>query len=156
MAPLIRKKKLSWLWPRLVPAGNWPSDASQDFSLWRSICVAVAWHGTFFQYLFNLFRPSSGDFFFSLAGWSEFGTCIWWDRYVWTAPEWRLKTKTKRLATSSITVQLSKFFILQLSVATRPARAVTFFEASGTKSGPLAISGEDGPDEDESEDALLL
>ena len=34
------------------------------------------------------------------------------------------------------TVQLSKFLIRQLSEATRPARAVTFLDASGTNCGP--------------------
>ena len=35
-----------------------------------------------------------------------------------------------------ITVRLSRFLIRQFRDATRPAKAVTFFEASGTKWGP--------------------
>ncbi len=41
----------------------------------------------------------------------------------------------------SPTVQLSKFLIRQFKEATRPARAVTFLEASGTKCGPGRGSG---------------
>lgn len=52
----------------------------------------------------------------------------------------RYKTPTPPIPHPSpdITVQLSRFLIRQFNEATRPARAVMFFEASGTNRGPFS------------------